>query len=132
MIKEAYVSYKVAKLLKEKGFDEPCRSFFVDNADYIDSSYSTEELTDLNMGVWETLRPTHQMACAWLRERNIGITPEVHTTQDPKDYYWCAIIFYIDKSWDVLQYVSAPSKSISEGYDDVMEQAIKYALEELL
>lgn len=25
MIKEAYVSYEIAKLLKEKGFDEPCK-----------------------------------------------------------------------------------------------------------
>ena len=131
-MKEAYISFEVAELLKEKGFNEPCRSYFIDNVDYIDYFYSTEKLTDLHMGVWETLRPTHQMTMAWLREKNIGITPEVHITQDPKDYYWSAIIYYLDKSWDILQYVSAPSKSISEGYDDVIEQALKYILENLI
>lgn len=132
MIKEAYCSFEISKLLKEKGFDEPCRSYFIDNVDYIDSSYSTEELTDLQMGVWETLRPTHQMACAWLRERNIGIVPEIHTTQDPKDYFWGACIFHLDKSWDILQYVSEPSKNVIDGYDGVIEQALKYALENLI
>lgn len=27
MIKEAYVSFEIAKLLKEKGFNEPCRAY---------------------------------------------------------------------------------------------------------
>lgn len=132
-IKEAYVSFEVAKLLQEKGFNEPCRSYFIDNADYIDPSYSTEELTDLNMGVWETLRPTHQMAMAWLREiKNIVIVPEIHTTIDPKDYYWGACIYYLDKPWDLVEYVSEPSGGKYEGYNNVIERAIKYSLENLI
>ena len=128
-VKEAYCSYEISKLLKEKGFDAEVRQLY----------YNSGELSDTE-DLWENWNksfsfisaPTHQMACAWLREKNIGITPEVHTTQDPKDYYWSAIIYYLDKSWDILQYVSAPSKSISEGYDDVIEQALKYILENLI
>lgn len=133
MTKEAYVSYEIAQLLKKKGFNEPCRSYFIDNADYIGSSYSIEELTDLQMGVWETLRPTHQMACAWLREiKNIVIIPEIHTTTDPKDYYWGASIYYLDKPWDLVKWISEPSKGKCNGYDEVIEAALKYTLENLL
>ena len=133
MIQEAYCSYEVSKLLREKGFNEPCRSYFIDKVDYVDFSYSVEELTDLNMDVWETLRPTHQMALAWLREiKNIVIVPEIHTTIDPKDYYWGACIYYLDKPWDLVEYVSEPSEGKYDGYNKVIERAIKYSLENLM
>lgn len=53
MIKEAYVSYEVAKLLKEKGFDEP--------------------VTELNRLLFNedkkpVLKITHQKAMAWLMD----------------------------------------------------------------
>ena len=129
MIKEAYVSYEIAKLLKEKGFDEYCDNY------YDQSSDKPQQLTldEMHYSYDEFIKaPTHQMACAWLRERNICITPEIHITQDPKDYFWSATIFYLDKPWDIIQFVYEESKSISEGYDDVIEQAIKYALENLI
>ena len=31
IITEDYVSYEVAKLLKEKGFDEPCYTCYIDD-----------------------------------------------------------------------------------------------------
>ena len=123
-MKEAYVSFEVAKLLKEKGFNEPCRSYFIDNVDYIDYFYSTEKLTDLNMGVWETLRPTHQMVCAWLREvHNIFI--EIIIFRENMTHYRFKILnrdcekIYID---DGSQF----------SYEDAVEAAIKYALENLI
>lgn len=126
-MKESYCSYEVSELLKEKGFDWECTSHF-------DSSHIERTNTPMNFnsGKYWVSRPTHQMACAWLRERNIGIVPEIHTTQDPKDYYWGACIFHLDKSWDILQYVSEPSKNVIDGYDGVIEQALKYALENLI
>ena len=132
MIKEAYCSFKVAKLLKEKGFDKPCRSYFIDNVDYIDSSYSTEELTDLQMGVWEILRPTHQMACAWLRE--------IHNKH-------CDIGYDIDLKWffqiidlkETVEYdyhemkiYHAENSTGFNSYEEATEAAIKYTLENLL
>ena len=146
MIKEAYVSYEIAKLLKEKGFDSDevgCHGGFYSQRCYESGHGITtqsgqevgivyDDLTNSNLEYDEYLRPTHQMACAWLRERNICITPEIHITQDPKDYFWSATIFYLDKPWDIIQFVYEESKSISEGYDDVIEQAIKYSLENLI
>lgn len=129
-MKEAYCSYEVSRLLKKKGFDEPCRSYFTDNVDYIDSSYSTEELTDLNMGVWDTLRPTHQMACAWLRE--------VHKVLIVIDAYhadhWEG---YID-SFEIRIYSHASTIIVPNeiahhtDYTEAVEAALKYSLENLL
>lgn len=132
MIQEAYVSFEVAKLLKEKGFNWECRTCYEHGElktevcrQYVDWNSRNE--------VWELMSaPTHQIAMAWLRERNIGITPEIHTTQNPKDYHWSACIFHLDKSWDILHYISEPSKNVIDGYDDVIEQALKYSLENLI
>ena len=79
MITEDYVSFKVAKLLKEKGFDGECRAFWKDwkreirlcscnNAhmfEYCHNSmlerYNDTEETNI-------AAPTLQMAMKWLRE----------------------------------------------------------------
>jgi hypothetical protein len=54
MITEDYCSFEVAKLLKEKGFDEPCT-----------------ELNKLCLrdGEKPVLKVTHQKAMKWLREK---------------------------------------------------------------
>ena len=78
MIKEAYVSFELAKLLKEKGFDEPCYQKYDSDGElsfnhvgYINSEKSCDD--------FYALAPTHQMAMAWLREiHNIFIVIEPH------------------------------------------------------
>jgi hypothetical protein len=129
-ITEDYVSFKVAKLLKEKGFDEPCRSYFIDNVDYVGSSYSAAELTDLDMGVWETLRPTHQMAMKWLREvHNIHISVyvinrELQITNAP--------IYTCDIATEKLSSKQGHLRGIWKSYEEAVEAAIKYTLENLI
>lgn len=137
IIKEAYCSYEVAKLLKEKGFDVSCRSYFIDNVDYINSSYSVEELTELNMGVWETLRPTHQMAMAWLRERyNLFFGIGFGNDCNGKFLYMIDIYDLTNNA------VNGKYKPIVEAddyltdnpktYEEAIEAALKYTLENLI
>lgn len=70
MITEDYVSFETAKLLKEKGFDEKCRTYYkVFPKSKIAAIYHSSE----NRGVSEDdpneiLCPTIQMAMKWLRE----------------------------------------------------------------
>ena len=125
MITEDYCSFETAKLLKEKGFDAPCRSYYTDYEDYIDFSYCNDELTDLQMGVWETLRPTHQMAMRWLRE--------VHNL-----HIW--IGHSVDKglSW-YYEIHGIPDGKVKHiggiqcgSYEVAVEVALKYALENLI
>ena len=125
MITEDYCSYEVAKLLKEKGFDAPCRSYYTDYEDYIDFSYCNDELTDLQMGVWETLRPTHQMAMKWLREKGVyfSLVPFIENVGWPKDTWH--INFY---NSDGIMGGGFPVK----GYEQAVEAALKYSLENLI
>lgn len=71
MITEDYVSYRVARLLKEKGFDElcyACYEYFKSNMTMYSGwpfEYKGEPVHNTNDGV---KCPTHQMAMKWLRE----------------------------------------------------------------
>jgi len=135
-MKEAYVTYKTAKLLKEKGFDCGCTSWYIPYNDGDVKIFTSKESVDYNHCYdtpWLVSRPTHQMAIAWLREiKNIIIVPEIHTTIDPKDYYWGACIYHLDKPWDLIKWMSEPSGGKYEGYNKIIEAAIKYSLENLI
>ena len=127
MIKEAYCSFEVSKLLKEKGFNEPCRSYFIDKVDYVDFSYSVEELTDLYMDVWEILRPTHQMALAWLREEH-HIFIEIGTSVDLNgNYHFCYTI--LDNK---CKYLTRGYTDFNFNYEDAVEAALEYSLKNLI
>lgn len=66
-IKEDYVSFEVAKLLKEKEFNWDCITYYVSSEpDNVQYSMFFENNT-----TWEKRccsAPTLQMACKWLRE----------------------------------------------------------------
>ena len=68
MVKEAYVSFEVAKLLKEKGFNEPTWTRYEDDNEVIfGDKYDWN-----NSPMGQISAPTHQMAMKWLRkEHNI-------------------------------------------------------------
>ena len=86
MIEEAYVSFEVAKLLKEKGFDECIFEFYEgDKIKYAHNSkgFRPSELPDIYYP-----HITQQMAMKWLREvHNIDIFP----WKIGKGIYSCAI-----------------------------------------
>ena len=66
-ISEDYISFEIAKLLKEKGFDWECISYYVDDEPE-DVKYSFCGKTN---SIWESRccsAPTLQMAMKWLRE----------------------------------------------------------------
>ena len=73
MIKERYVNLEVAKLLRDKGFNEKCVRIYNINNGLIFENYDTcnSELPETNELV---TAPTQQMACDWIEETfNISI-----------------------------------------------------------
>ena len=69
MIKEDYVSFEVAKLLKKKGFDEPVMYHFT--PDGTQRKFQQAFYKD------DVAQPTLQMALKWLRKKhNIFIAQE--------------------------------------------------------
>lgn len=70
MIKEAYVSYEVAKLLKEEGFDEECHHVYDgENLEWTNILYGEDVLSNSEILDFDVISaPTQQMAMRWLRE----------------------------------------------------------------
>lgn len=126
MVKEAYVSFEVAKLLKEKGFDEPCHSHYWDKQIYM-AGYTA----NFNRGFGDWLsRPTHQMAMAWLREKGVFINISVGFPYiDGKEtlkYFGMPVLIHENH----LEY---PTEDVmTDTYDEAVEAAIKYSLENLI
>ena len=123
MIKEAYCSFEVAKLLKEKGFYEDCYGRY--------SIRSKEFHFDItkpynNGSNFMYSAPTHQMAMAWLREeKRIAIIIEFDLTKRG----FCPYVHQLDYNmdWVVKWRINTPMK-----YEEAVETALKYTLENLI
>ena len=122
MITEDYVSFEVAKLLKEKGFDEPCLMCYTydeklgNYGQY--NSYKNSEVFSLTA-------PTLQMTMKWLRKaHNLHINIFV-TWKDKIPHYQWSIDNLItqDTTYDT---------PCLEKYEEACEAAIKYCLENLI
>ena len=124
IIKEAYCSYEIAKLLKEKEFDEYCDNY------YDQSSDEPQQLTldEMYYSYDEFIKaPTHQMACAWLREiHNIFIEISVSIDLNGNYHYNYSILNRECK------YVRKRYTAFDWNHEDAVEAALKYALENLI
>ena len=126
MIKEAYVSLEVAKLLKEKGFDEKCYAFYeYDSKEF----YREERITCCNSRSDDYAAPTHQMAMAWLREvHNIFIVIEPHMY----DYINEKNLSYVISLWQGDNYSENITSKDYPTYEQAVEAALKYSLKNLI
>lgn len=149
MITEDYVSFETAKLLKEKGFNEYCKSVYhvgsvcsVASLGYHDNEgYGAviDEKQNSDFGKYDNAisAPTLQMAIKWLREIHhlfIGCEPRLSFT----DFYWItANIYRIRKksslyhAEDVDDYHCVACCD-SHSYEGACEAAIKYSLVNLI
>lgn len=119
MIKEAFVSFEIAKLLKEKGFNEPCIATYNSTT----KKFHVEELYLDWSTQWESYIsvPTHQMTMAWLREvYNIFIIIEPYS--NTSCYF---------SLWEDDNYYENPLRKSFPSYEETVEQALKYVLEKI-
>ena len=125
MITEDYVSFEVAKLLKEKGFDAECDYLYVDGelvrAQGCACNWNEGEslYTDYKN---ECSAPTLQMTMKWLREeKNIIVN-----------------IWYNGVDWDTEYYNNEDedfyliTDTSCNSYEEACEAGIKYCLENLI
>jgi len=121
MIKEAYCSFEVSKLLKEKGFNEPCCGRYS-----IRSKEFHLDCTKMcnNGGLFECAAPTHQMAMAYLREKGVYMSIDSIISSSRNVYY--SIDVYTEESgWENVV-------DLYTSYEEAVEAALKYSLENLL
>lgn len=123
MVKEDYVSFETAKLLKEKGFNETCDNY------YDQSSDEPQQLTldEMYYSYDEFIKaPTLQMAMKWLREvHNIAMNIGWGEIFENKFQWWCIILNIKDGS--ILR-----ESEYCATYEEAVEAAIKYCLKNLI
>lgn len=146
MITEDYVSFEVAKLLKEKGFDEYCfAAYSTVIGDFITVGPIKNSEIDANKNVTESMEPgdfgnlyancddthictapTHQMAMKWLREvPNMYIEVCADKSHNFQDIIFRPAVY--DRELDCLW----ESDNFST-YEEACEAALKYCLTKLI
>ena len=127
MIHEEICTYEVAKLAKEKGFDWICPHYFRTKNKDLFRVFPCEDWSDIEDRI---NAPTQSLLQRWLREEKrvvFGISPMQE--MDCEDLGWCATIYKVDEngyglSWKEELYYNT--------YELVLENALKYALENLV
>lgn len=123
MIKEAYCSFEISKLLKEKEFDEKTTTYFEDEV------LCRGEWFEWNRSpLGHVAVPTLQMACAWIREKygfHISILWNCGDRTGKETFIWGInnINNFEDKGYNGIG---------SNVYEETVEKALKYALENLI
>lgn len=120
-MKDPYVSLKVAKLLKEKGFDWETDYYYrkhgsdVEQLTLYELNYEREKFIEA---------PTQQMACDWLEETH-GLFIKIGRSMDiNSNYYYSYNVLDKDNTSQI--------KSIRPSKKDAIESALEYALINLI
>lgn len=132
MLKEQYVNYDTAIMLKNRGFNAPCGAYY---SEFVDDWKTLQfwkcgkpKTYDEVKNSGYLLVPTQSIARRWLREeRKVDIEIRGYWKLDPE--------YYIDHYMFELHYTNAPSHSINERYatyEDACEAAIKYCVENVI
>ena len=145
MIREQYVSFETAKLLKEKGFDEICYTWYTKRGKFHigthNDDYFVNHFSDLH--TWkdkgQCSAPTQALAMRWLREiHKIQFSIQPCVASAAAEYY--GISYYLQfYQWceDINSYVGWHTlpclhKEFYNNYEEACETAIKYCLENLI
>ena len=139
-MKEAYVTYETAKLLKEKEFDWGCCSYWYifPNGDRVHTDYGHFANHNGNETDKFVSRPTQQMACRWLREEHkMFIRIGIGTDIDDVFGYMPEIYFLEELDSDVGMYgPNVDAETICDftpqSPEDAIEAALKFALTNLI
>lgn len=123
---EDYVSFEIAKLMKEKGFNWPCLHYWQEEISEFCIQkgihrWSTGEIPNSVASPYRFSAPTFQMAMKWLREKH---SIDISVTPDRKAGY--SVLIFKDKR---LPFDTLDSCSV---YEQACEAAIKYCIENLI
>lgn len=142
-IQEDHVSFEVAKLLKEKGFDWPCLAHWYIGTEahekFADYPFNWNEVkSDLD---WLS-RPTLQMALKWLREEHklhigVDVEPIYGKVKDEKGRNTCGLLYWYYMAcgeWMNDKYNATKRAFVASGksQEEAVEAALKYSLKNLI
>lgn len=122
-ITEDFCSYEVAKLLKEKGFDEPIQHFYKFDSKKL---YRGTVFTNTQIGDKFYNAPTHQMAIKWLREVHkicIVVYPFTHREGGTYTSDICTLTMTMEEGH---------LRGVWNSYEEAVEATLKYSLKNLI
>ena len=128
MITEDYVSFETAKLLKEKGFDEPTVFRYGDYPDNHDLLFAPSGMAIVKNSETQPYfysAPTLQMAMKWLREVHKIFISIVFLEES--DMYG-----FVIENISSKKYLATSKNDRYSTYEDACEVAIRYSLENLI
>lgn len=136
MITEDYVSFETAKLLKEKGFDQNCATYYLDGQVW--RHYHGEVIPK---GKQIYAAPTQAMAMKWLREVHNLCLFVIPATIDKTFRTGYALYPQCDSKWEWCASKNDRSKATfgcdinsryCNSYEEACEVAINYCLENII
>ena len=129
MITEDYVSFEIAKLLKEKGFEcekKSITAMYNENGKFHSLSTAADEYYDYNdFDEYDYIAPTLQMAMKWLRKKH-----RLHIDIDPSESDWNPTVITLEDWTCIVKY--GDKIPVQDTYEEACEAAIKYCLENLI
>lgn len=142
MLTEYFVSFEVAKLLKEKGFDGVCFRLIREDGEMVERpSQAWNGMTKKQKAEFY-LCPTHQMAMKWLREIHqlhisVDVSPIYGKVKDEKGWNTCGLLYWhymTSGEWMNDKYNPQQKAFVVSGksYKQAVEAALKYSLENLI
>lgn len=130
MITEDYVIFSIAKLLKEKGFNEYTYTYYLPNASFY---LSPREIDNKNLYAQGCVSaPTLQMTMKWLREVHhyyIQVMLDSWACGGHMGYY--VVLQRTDNDFEMML-SDAVDEVFYQTYDEACEAGIKYCLENLI
>ena len=138
MVTEDYVSLETAKLLKEKGFDEKCMSYYghgefqLGHPKYMKSNTDRDGVAFNGVPYDAYNAPTLQMAMKWLRRE--------HNLHCNSDYdivlgWYCQITSLtetVEYDYEEMKHYHPDKDNGFSSPEEACEEAIKYCLEKLI
>ena len=132
-MKEDYVSFEVAKLLKEKGFDADTEhdmwyvvEKFSTGCHWNSCTYKVGDITREYDEKCCITMPTLQMAMKWLREvHHLHIIPEISDVSRLNPQYYVVVWLTTPKRESYIL-------ELFDSYEEAVEEGIKYCLENLI
>lgn len=144
MINEDFC-FEVAKLLKDKGFNEYClKNYWSSDKELHDWKWelSYNRNSDENRNTKDCAAPTQQMAMKWLREEHqlhisVDVSPIYGKVKDEKGRNTCGLLYWhymASGEWVNEKYNPNQKAFIvsAKSYEDAVEEALKYSLENLI
>lgn len=131
MIKEAYCSKEISRLLSQKGFDIPIRTYYEDNSNNNNEVIFGDKYNWNNSPMGQISAPTHQMAMKWLREKhNILITIILQEFKVGIDALCYGIYRITEDLYQPLY--NGKVDNLIDSYEDGIDAALKYCLENVI